>query len=235
MSDEQVTYKVPQNIKFTRLVLRPTFRALFHVLCRVRKVGIENIPNNGAYLIAINHISLFEPPFILAFWPIAPEAIGAVDIWERTGQASLARLYGGIPLHRGEYDRRVVATMLSILRSGRPLLLAPEGGRTHTPGLRRAFPGVAYVVDKVKVPVVPVGVVGSTDDFLRRALHGKRPVLEMRIGRPVYLSTVEGRGDIRRTALQRNADMIMVHIASLLPEEYRGVYADYQISPAKTS
>lgn len=235
MSDIQMVYTIPANVKLMRLVLRPIFRGLFHILSSVRKVGFENIPKNGPYLIAINHISLFEPPFVLAFWPVAPEAIGAVDIWKRKGQATLARFYGGVPVHRGDYDRRVIATMLSILRSGRPLMLAPEGGRTHTPGLKRAFPGVAYVVDKVKVPVIPVGVVGSTDDFFERALHGERPVLEMRIGRPLYLSEVEGRGEVRRTALQRNADLIMAHIANLLPEEYRGFYADYQISPAKTT
>jgi 1-acyl-sn-glycerol-3-phosphate acyltransferase len=228
-------YKVPPKIELMRSVLRPFFRILFHILCQVQMVGVQNIPTNGAYLIAINHISLYEPPFILAFWPVAPEAIGAVDIWERTGQATLARLYGAIPVHRGVYDRRVIAAMVSILRSGRPLMLAPEGGRTHEPGLKRAYPGVAYVVDKVKVPVVPVGVVGSTDDFLQRALHGERPVLEMHVGRSVYLSPVIGRGELRRIALQNNADMIMAHIASLLPQDYRGVYADYQIYPAKTS
>ena len=86
------------------------------------------------------------------------------------------------------------------------------------------MPGVAFIIEKADVPVMPVGVVGATQDFLSRALRGERPVLEMRIGKPIRLPPIEGKGDDRRTARQRNADSIMIHIASLLPLEYRGVY-----------
>jgi 1-acyl-sn-glycerol-3-phosphate acyltransferase len=74
------------------------------------------------------------------------------------------------------------------------------------------------------VPVVPVGIVGTTDDFLERALHFKRPRLEMRIGEPFTLPGVQGKGSERREALQANADQIMQAIAALIPPEYRGVY-----------
>jgi 1-acyl-sn-glycerol-3-phosphate acyltransferase len=196
---------------------------LFHLLSRVHINGLENVPEKGAYVIAVNHVSLIEPPFVLAFWPVAAEAIGAVDVWDRPGQAILVRLYGSIKVHRGQYDRRVLETMLAVLRSGRPFLIAPEGGRTHTPGLRRAFPGAAYIVAKAGVPV------------LRRALKGERPPLEMNIGLPFNLPPVDGKGEDRRVALQSNADRIMDHIAALLPPEYRGVYSGHAVHTAKTA
>ena len=203
------------------------------MLSKVRIYGLENIPPRGAYLIAINHISIFEPPLILSFWPIAPEAVGAVEIWERRGQSTLARYYGGIPVHRGEYDRQLIDTMISALASGRPLVIAPEGGRSHTPGMRAALPGVAYILHRSKVPVIPVGIVGTTEDFLNRALRGERRTLEMRIGKPLWLPEVTVRGTERRTAFQRNADLIMYQIASLLPPEYRGVYATPSVDPTQ--
>ncbi len=218
-------YKVSFSIRLARGILRTVFRLVFYILSDVRVYGLENMPASGPYLIAINHISIVEPPFVLSFWPKAPEAVGAVDIWDRPFQSALARLYGGIRVHRGEYDRHLIDQIISALDSGRPLVIAPEGGRSHHPGLRRAQPGVAYVMDKARVPVVPVGIVGSTDDFLSRALRGKRPRLEMRIGCPVTLPPVEGKGDDRRKSRQENADRIMFQIARLLPPEYRGVYA----------
>jgi len=112
------------------------------------------------------------------------------------------------------------------LRAGYPLLIAPEGGRSHTPGMRRAKPGVAYLMDKAGVPVVPVGIVGSTDDFLERALRGQRPQIEMHIGPVLQLSPVIGKGKDRRKKRQQNADRVMAAIAILLPHNYRGVYAD---------
>ena len=219
-------YTPTLRTRWTRLILRPIFRGLFHILSHVRVHGKEHVPKSGPYLIAINHVSLYEPPFILAFWPVAPEAAGAVDIWERRGQDILVRLYGGIPVHRGEYDRKVIDMMQAVLKSGRPLLLAPEGGRSHTPGMRRALPGAAYLASLAQVPIVPVGISGATDDFFDRAIHGKRPTLEMRIGPPVTLPALEVRGETRRLARQRNADQIMLHIAALLPPEYQGVYGE---------
>ncbi len=219
-------YVVPLHTHIFRIVLRPIFRLLFHILSQVRIRGLENVPKRGPYLIAINHISLYEPPFILAFWPTPPEAAGAVEIWERRGQNLLVRLYGGIPVHRGNYDRTLIETMLAALRSGRPLLIAPEGGRSHQLGMRQALPGAAYVIDQASVPVIPVGIVGATDDFLNNALHGRRPVIEMRIGQAVQLPPITGKGEQRRLARQHNVDLIMQRIAALLPPEYRGVYAN---------
>jgi 1-acyl-sn-glycerol-3-phosphate acyltransferase len=152
--------------------------------------------------------------------------MGAADIWSRPGQNILARLWGGIQVRRGEYDRAMFETVLGALRSGRPLLIAPEGGRSHAPGMRPAKPGIAFVAEESGMPVVPVGIVGTTDDFWHKASRGKRPPLEMHIGAPLLIPPVEAKGAERKDARQRNADLIMQHIAALLPEEYRGVYGN---------
>jgi 1-acyl-sn-glycerol-3-phosphate acyltransferase len=105
-------------------------------------------------------------------------------------------------------------------------MIMPEGGRSHTPGLRRAEPGVAFLVEKTGATVVPVGVVGTTDDYLKRALRGERPVVQIMIGSPINLPPLEGKGEARRLARQRNADLIMTRVAALLPHEYQGIYAE---------
>ncbi len=218
-------YDLPLRIRLARHALRPTFRGIFRLISEVRIIGEENIPSSGPYIIAINHVSLFDPPFVLAFWPVAAEAVGAVDIWDRPGQSLLAKTYGGIRVHRGEYDRELIVTILAALAAGRPVVIAPEGGRSHLPGLRKALPGAAFLVEKAQVPVVPVGVVGATDDFLSRGLHGQRPVIEMRVGKPIDLPAVDRKSSDRRLTRQHNTDLIMVAIARLLPPEYQGVYA----------
>jgi cytidylate kinase len=222
--DQAAPYRVTLGARLFRAVAAPLFRLAFRVLCRVRIEGKENIPKTGAYIVAYNHISLFEPPLVLAFWPCMPESVAGADVFDRPGQKILVRAYGAIPVHRGEYDRQVITDMLSALQSGRSLAIAPEGGRSHKPGLRRGFAGVAYLMDRARVPVVPVGVAGTSDDFGSRAIHGKRPKVHIRIGKPFNLPPIEGSGDQRRVARQANADLVMRHIAALLPEEYWGVY-----------
>jgi 1-acyl-sn-glycerol-3-phosphate acyltransferase len=210
----------------SRPLIRGVLRAIFRLLAPVTITGREHVPRRQAYIVAINHVSLFDPPFVGVFWPEQLEAMGAVDIWSRPGQNILARLWGGIKVHRGEYDRAMFEKVLAALRSGYPLLIAPEGGRSHAPGMQRARPGVAYLAEESGLPVVPVGIVGTTDDFWHKARRGRRPRLEMHIGKPIHLPPVEGRGAGRREARQRNADLVMQKIAELLPEEYRGVYGD---------
>ncbi len=214
-----------------RPLVRLTLSALFRLLARIEITGRENVPLGKPYLVVINHVSIFDPPFAGVFWPEQVEVMGAVEVWSKPGQNILARLWGGIQVHRGEYDRALFDKVTAALEAGYPLLLAPEGGRSHAPGLRRAKPGIAYIVEKSGVPVLPVGIVGTTDDFWEKASRGQRPRLEMHIGRPLILPPLEGNGAQRREARQANADLVMRHIAGLLPEEYRGVYAESPIFP----
>jgi len=223
-------YRAPLRFRITRPVLRVVFRGLFHILARVKITGLDNVPLGKPYVAAVNHVSIFDPPFAAAFWPETLEIIGAADVFDKPGQGQLLKLYGVTPVHRGEYDRALLEWTTRVVKSGRPLFIAPEGGRSRVTAMRRAKPGIAYIVEETRAPVLPVGLVGTTDDFWQRARRGERPNLEMRIGKPIRLPAVEGRGAARREFRQRNADLVMRHIAGLLPEEYRGVYAESVIA-----
>jgi len=225
MSQENELYRPSLWVRFRRWAMRSIFWFVFHALFKVKLEGFENIPKHGAYIIAYNHVSYFEPPFILTFWPTAPEALAGADVWHRPGQGEMVKLYGALPVKRGEYDRTVLEKMDRVLKAGYPLAISPEGGRSNTPGMRRAYQGVAYLIDRVRVPVVPVAVLGSRDDSLLRALKGDRHSFYMRIGKPFDLPPIEGSGPARRDARQRNADEVMLQIGKMLPEEYHGVYA----------
>lgn len=225
-------YRIPFHIRFNRIFLRPTFRALFRILGRVKVSGTENVPFGKPYAIAMNHISIFDPPLLVSFWPEEPEVIGAADVFAKKGQGPVLTMYGVIPVHRGDYDRALLETIMAILKAGYPLALAPEGGRSHVPAMQRALPGIGYIIEHAQVPVVPAGLVGTTDDFWQRAKRGEKPQLEMRIGRPIHFPPVTEKGLQRREARQHNADLVMRHIAGLLPEEYHGVYAGQAIEPA---
>ena len=228
-------YNIPFHIKLNRIYLRFGIRTLFKIMGSVKISGKENIPLGKPYVIAMNHISIFDPPLVVTFWPEEPEVIGASDVFEKKGQGTILSLYGVIPVHRGDYDRTLLEKIIAILKMGRPLVIAPEGARSHEPAMRRAMPGVGYIIEHAQVPVVPVGLMGTTDDFWQRAKlywqgRGEKPNLEMRIGKPIHFAPMNEKGAERREARQRNADLVMRHIAGLLPEEYHGVYTGQAIS-----
>jgi 1-acyl-sn-glycerol-3-phosphate acyltransferase len=222
-------------LRLRRAILRTLGKGAFRLLTRVTVTGLDNIPKSGAYIITHNHITLFDAPMVVVFWPVQVEALAGADVFHRPGQGLLTRFYGAIPVHRGEYDRKVIETAIEILQANRPLSIAPEGGRSRVPGLRKAHPGVAYFIDMVKVPVLPLGLVGVPNDLLQRAFRWEQPELEIRIGKSILLPPIEGRGADRRESRQRNADLVMRHIAGLLPETYHGHYAGEAIYPNDVS
>lgn len=221
---EPDAYSVSIGNRIGRRAVRAAAGVLYRLLARTRISGLENVPGDGAYIIAFNHISIYEPPFILTFWPVAPEVLGAVEVWRERDKKWLAHLYGGIQLDRDQISREPLEKALLALRSGYAVMMSPEGRISRQPGLRRAKWGIAYLVEKARVPVVPIGITGSTGDFLKQALAFKQPRLEMRIGKPFRLPPLESLTTGRREALQQNADTVMLRIAELLPPEYRGVY-----------
>ena len=229
MSD---SYNVPLKFRFSRPVLKAIFRGIFRLLGRVTITGKEHIPYGKRYVVAMNHVSIYDPPLIGSFWPEQLEIIGASDVFEKPVQGQVLKAYGVIPVHRGEYDRALFMKIIKVIQAGYPLLIAPEGGRSHVPAMKRAMPGVAYIIEQTRVPVIPVGLVGTTEDFWQRARGGGRPSLEIRIGKPITLPEITAKGAEKHAARQHNADLVMRHLAGLLPEEYRGVYAESAILPA---
>ena len=225
MSDPK-PYRVSLGRKILRSILKHLFLPVMFLLFKIEIVGRENVPPRGeGYLIAFNHVSLLEPPFLLAFWPHLPEAVAGHIVWERGMQGWLMAIYGAIPVHRGEFDRQVLQTIQDVVSSGFALAIAPEGGRSHQSGMIRAKAGIAYVINQVDVPVVPVGFEGTLPEALRKAVRGQRGHITMRIGEPFRLPPIEGSGMERRASRQANADYVMHKIAELLPPEYHGVYA----------
>ncbi len=226
------SYSVPLKVKLRRPLTKAVFRFLFRLLGRVKISGLENLPAKQGYVVAMNHISIFDPPFVVSFWPHTPEIIGSSEVFHKRGQGFVLKTYGVIPVHRGEYDRVVMDTMLSILQADLPLIIAPEGSRSHVPGLLPAMPGVGYIIEHSGAAVVPVGIAGTTDDYWKRSMQGERPTIEMRVGKPIHFPPMTEKGAERREARQRYSDTVMNHIAGLLPPEYRGAYTNTVILPS---
>jgi 1-acyl-sn-glycerol-3-phosphate acyltransferase len=217
-------YSLPWYSRVFRPVSRAFFRNLFRLLSRVQITGVENIPAEGAYIIAVNHVSIFEPPLITAFWPRSIEVAGAVEILDRPIQSQIMRLYGTIPVHRERFDRQLLITLVDRLEAGRPVLIFPEGTRSRKPGLQQASTGVAYIAAKARVNVLPVGVAG-TDILAAEIRKFRRTQLVMSVGKMIELPEIPWRSAERKEILRLQTERIMHAIADLLPSAYHGLYA----------
>jgi 1-acyl-sn-glycerol-3-phosphate acyltransferase len=196
-------------------------KALVFGCMRAEISGLEHFPRRGPALIVINHLGDADAALLLAALPLAPEALGKIELYDFPVLGKLMEWYGMIWVHRGRVDRRALRAALDGLAEGRMILVAPEGRYSLIGGLEEGSDGAAFLALKAAVPVVPVALVGTENanvyGHLRRF---RRAPVALRVGEPFYL-TESGRGP---AALRGETEKIMRALARLLPEEYRGVY-----------
>jgi len=186
--------------------------------------GSENIPEQGPYILAINHMSKADPPLIWISWPRVRIRFFAAEKWERhVIFGPLMRHSGAIYINRGEVDRKALREALQALKEGAIFGLSPEGTRSKVGALIQARDGTAYIASRAKVPIVPVALV-NTDRLGSNMAHLRRTRVETRIGEPFQLPETSSRP--KGAELAAYTHLIMIHIAAELPERYWGYYAD---------
>jgi 1-acyl-sn-glycerol-3-phosphate acyltransferase len=203
-------------------------RIFLQCFTRVEVSGLEHVPGSGPLILAGNHISNADPPFI-ASW-LTP-ALGRPIHWMAKAEALdwpvagwFMRQNGAFAIHRGAADTEAFRLAKSVLDDGRVLGAFPEGTRSPTGALQAAKDGVTLLALRTGAPVLPLGVAG-TDRFWPRGRKvwrvGGR--ISLRVGEPFVLERTVG-PDGRKESLEEVTTRLMLRIAALLPERHRGFY-----------
>jgi 1-acyl-sn-glycerol-3-phosphate acyltransferase len=201
-----------------------TILVIANALCRIEIDGRSNVPEKGPFIMASNHLHLFDPPLILVAVPYRRMTALAADKWSKVWPISwLLKSMGTIFVRRGEVDREALNKCLAVLNAGGIIGVAPEGTRSRTGTMQRGKPGIAYLATKADVSIVPVGVSGQNEIFSEWK-RLRRPQVVVRIGEPFKLEPVSGRN--KSEQLQARSDEVMRRVACLVHEELRGVYSD---------
>jgi 1-acyl-sn-glycerol-3-phosphate acyltransferase len=208
-------------IRFSMTVLT------YILLVQVSVIGRENIPARGPYIVVLNHTSVADTPILLITFPLMKWRFFAVEKW-RTHPifGPIMSWLGAIYVKVGEVDRNTLRAALQALKEEKAFGLAPEGRRSYVGSLIEAKDGASYLASRAKVPIIPVGMVNN-DRLFSNFKRLKITRLEVRIGEPFHLPDLGRRA--KGEDLTAFTTLIMVKIASLLPERYHGFYKN---SPA---
>jgi 1-acyl-sn-glycerol-3-phosphate acyltransferase len=203
-------------------------RAVINLLARVEIIDQELAKAvQGSHILVSNHLGFIDG-FLLYYVSWHTDLI--VIVAEKYEQNAIFRWLGRnmdiIFIDRYAADVRSFRQVYRRLKRGGVLAIAPEGTRSPTGGLIEGHMGAPYLAMKLRVPVVPAGIIGSQDR--RLVLHWKklrRPVIQVRFGEAFDLDELPQEG--REAALQAGLDEIMCRIAYLLPPVHRGIYAGH--------
>lgn len=211
-------------MKYT--TLRSIIRFIMKTIADIEVNGLEKLPP-GNVIIAANHLGRLDTAVLLCIidrediiMPVA-EKYRNHPIFGAIGRAANA-----IWLNRFEADYSALRQILARMEDGGMLVIAPEGTRSKTEALQEGKMGVAFLAAKSGYPVLPVAVTGTEDRrILENLKHFRRSKITVNAGEMFQIEVPKGNG--REQAMRAATDEIMCQLGALLPEKYRGVYADH--------
>ena len=191
--------------------LRFVFRLIFYILFRARVYGRENIPAEGAVILAANHASNIDPPLMASLIDRPVSYMAKIELFENPIFGAAIRRCHAFPVKRGESDRGAIKAAVTVLKEERVLGLFPEGTRSKTGELQKAEAGVALIAAMTGAPIVPVAILNTHRIF---ANGGLLPQLRIMYGQPISFQ-----GDRKsKEALDAFSAEIMAHIARMKEE-----------------
>jgi 1-acyl-sn-glycerol-3-phosphate acyltransferase len=199
-------------------IVRGLIHAAAKLVGRVSVVGADNLPAEGAFVLAPVHRSNvdFALTSILTTRPM--RYMGKDSIWKSKLLGRFVTMLGAFPVHRGSADRDALKACTDIVNGGSPLVMFPEGTRCTGPVVEELFDGTAFVASRCQVPIVPLGIGGSEAMMPKGAKMLRRTKLVLLVGEPIPAPALTDKGRVPRSAVAELTARLHTELQSLFDD-----------------
>jgi 1-acyl-sn-glycerol-3-phosphate acyltransferase len=200
------------------IVLGPILRLFW----RPKATGVENIPEDGAAIVAINHQSFLDDfllPLVLRKRKI--RMMAKADYFDKWYSAWFFKATGCIPVRRegGSAGAEALRSAIDALKKGELVGIFPEGTRSPDGRLYRGKTGVARLALEAQVPIIPVALKGSYEAWPYDKKLPRPGHVQIVIGKPLDVSRHYAT-PADRFVLRSVTDEVMYEIMLLSGQEY---------------
>ena len=138
-----------------------TFQAVGLLGLSYRFEGRRNVPRRGPALLVANHESFLDP--VLVGMAVSRQIcyLARKTLFKGPLFGAYLRTVRSYPVDQQGVAKEGLKTVLELLKAGEVVLVFPEGERTWTGEMQPLKPGVALLIKRAQVPVIPVGVAGA--------------------------------------------------------------------------
>lgn len=195
--------------------------------------GLENIPPEGAAILASNHLSFSDSFFLPAVLDRKVTFIAKAEYFTTPGvkgklTAAFFKGVGQLPVDRSGArgaGEAAINSGIKVIESGELFGIYPEGTRSPDGRLYRGKPGgLARVALATGAPVIPVAMIDTEKIQPPGKVLPKVMRPGIRIGRPLDFSRYQGM-EHDRFVLRALTDEVMYEIMKLSGQEYVDIYA----------
>lgn len=203
-------------------IVRAFLMVVSKLLWRLSFEGLENVPTEGAYVLAPVHRSFIDFALVSGVTKRRMRYMGKDSLWRNPLLGRFISTLGAYPVSRGSADREAMRATEAILRGGEPVVMFPEGTRRRGPTVGELFEGPAFMAARVGVPVIPVGI-GGSEQALPKGKKLPRPVkIHIVVGPPIHPPPVpEGKRHPARRAYHEVTLALQVEVQRLFDQAQR--------------
>lgn len=185
--------------------------------------GKENVPRKGALIVIANHMHIIDVLILAVSLGRKATFMAKEELFRSKLQGYMMYCLGCFPVHRGRIDLQAMRRAQQVLTDGGVLIIFPEGMRSKNASLQQGKQGSVSIALRSGAPILPIGIYGTEKvKGFASTLH--RPRVVFNIGRPFHLPSDENEGKSVKDKRADYTDVIMQHIAEMLPAEYHGAY-----------
>jgi len=166
-------------------ISRNILKALFKIFFRLRIIGAGNCPKNGPLIIAPNHASFFDPLIAGFAVPRKLNFMARESLFRNRVFGKIISSVNAFPLKREGADLVAMRAAIDKLRSGRAVLIFPEGTRSRDGKLGAPRAGIGFLAANSGASILPCYIKGSRDALPKGAAFPRFKKISVRIGKPL--------------------------------------------------
>jgi 1-acyl-sn-glycerol-3-phosphate acyltransferase len=130
-------------------------------LSPVTVIGEENLRRHPVAVYAANHLSYMDTPVLFSSVPFQFRILARQSLWTIPFIGWHLNRSGQIPVDTNNPKASTLKAGVKALKSGMPLIVFPEGGRSKDGHLAPFMSGPAFMAIQARVPLVPMAIVGT--------------------------------------------------------------------------
>ncbi len=131
------------------------------LLFSIRFAGQRHVPMQGSLLVVANHQSFLDPVIVGLAVKRHLCYLARKSLFKHRWLSWIMYRLGAIPLDQDGPATEGIKATLQLLRRGEAVVLFPEGSRTPDGQVHELKSGIALLLRKAKVPILPVGIAGA--------------------------------------------------------------------------
>src|ERR1700722_11533432 len=215
--DRRVAVGLPGFLyRFLRVLVHGINRAYW----RGEVDGADVVPATGPVILAPVHRSFMD--FFVASEVTTRKIfyMAKDDLWHSAPLGRFLESVGAFPVHRDGADRLALDRAQAVLERGDVLILFPEGTRRAGPVIEDLHEGAAFLADRTRAPLIPVGI-GGTAEAMPKGSKFIRPVkVHIVVGEPLAAPQRSAKGRVPRHQVHE--------LTERLRQELQGLYETAQ-------